>query len=254
VAQSKRKGQPRNGGGGQGMFYVVLGLIAVAGVAAIVYAVRGGTGAGTATEPVELNFADNQELMERATPKRLGEDTAPVRVVVFSDFQCPGCGAFALGERPRIMPFVDRGLAQFIAYDYPLGGGFVHSFLAARAARCAGEHPMGGTPDGTAYWPYHDALYQQQSNWSPQRTAMDDFLGIARELGLDGRAFEQCVRSDRYADVVTANRMVGEQIGVSGTPTVLVNNRRVGGRNIREMGDEVIRILQELTRDEAATQ
>jgi protein-disulfide isomerase len=254
VAQSKRKGHPRKGasGGGQGAFHLVLGLIALAGVAAIVYAVRGAGTGGAATEPVALDIADSRELMERATPKRIGSETAPTRVVVFSDFQCPGCAAFALRERPKIMPFVERGDVQIIAYDYPLGGAFVHSFLVARAARCAGEQPMTGTPDGTAYWPYHDLLYYEQSSWSPQRAVTDNLTAYAQQLNLDARAFEQCLRSDRYADVVTANRMIGDQLGVQGTPTVLVNNRRIGGRTIDEMGNEVVRILRETTGDGAA--
>jgi protein-disulfide isomerase len=228
------------------MFYVVLGVIALVGIGAIFYAVRGGTAAGgAATEPIALDVTDARELYQQATPKRLGPDAAPVKIVVFSDYMCPGCGAFALDERPRFMPWVDAGQAQYIAYDYPLGGNFVHSFLAARSARCAAEQQLAGAEDGTGFWPYHDLLYQRQATWSSHRDALPTFLEYGRELGLEQNAFERCVRSDRYADTVTANRMVGDQLGVRGTPTVLVNNRRVSGRHIREMGDEVIRILRE---------
>jgi protein-disulfide isomerase len=244
VAQSKRKKQTA-GGGGQGVFYAVLAVIAVAGVAAIVYAVVGG-GTGTmVTEPVELDIADVRELHDRATPKRLGEDAAPNRVVVFSDYMCGGCAAFGLQERQRIMPWIERGDVQYIAYDFPLGGNFVHSFLAARAARCAGEQSVAGSLDGTGFWPYNDVLYQQQGEWASQRAVDDTFLGYARDIGLDERDFEQCLRSDRHAETVTANQMIGQQLGVNSTPTVLVNNRRISGGNIREMGNEVLRLLEE---------
>lgn len=249
MAQNKRKG--RTGGttsrdSGQTIFYGVLGAIILAGVVAIFFAVRGGSGT-PATEPVPLDVADARQLYDRATPKRIGDEGAPVRIVVFSDFQCPGCAAWAISERPRIMPWIERGEAQYIAYDYPLGGNFVHSFLAARAARCAGEQPMAGTTDGTAYWPFYDRLFQQQSAWSSQRTVVDTFLGYAQDLGLDARAFERCVRSDSHAEVVTANRMLGDQLGVRGTPTVMVNNRVVSGRSIGDMGAQVIRMLEETT-------
>lgn len=245
MAQSKRKGQPARGGS-QTAFYIVLAVIALVGIGAIFYAVRSGPGAGSiAMEPVDLDFTDSRELYEKATPKRIGSDAAPVKIVVFSDFQCPGCGAFALRERPRIMPWIERGDAQYISYDYPLGGGFVHSFLAARAARCAGDQTLRGTTDETGYWPYHDRLYSYQSTWSSQRDVVDTFIGYAREVGLDAAAFEQCLRSDRHAETVTANRMVGDQLGVRSTPTVLVNNRRVSGQTIDQMGSQVIRILQE---------
>jgi protein-disulfide isomerase len=233
------------------MFYVVLGVIAVAGVLAILYAVRGGGGGATATEPVALDVADARELMERAEPKRVGQEDAPVRIIVFSDYQCPGCGVFALQQRARFMPWIERGDAQLLLYDYPLGGSFVHGFLASRAARCAAEQPMDGTHDGTAFLPYHDMLYQQRNDWAQQRTAVDTFIGYAGMLGLNTREFEQCLRSDRHAEVVTANRMLGDQLGVRGTPTVLVNNRRIGGRTIDEMGDQVVEMLESLAGREA---
>jgi protein-disulfide isomerase len=241
----KRKGQPARGGG-QGLFYVVLGVIALVGIGAIFYAVRGGTGGTAATEMVALDITDARELYDQATSKRLGDDAAPVKVVVFSDFMCPGCGAFALQERPRIMPWVEAGQAQYISYDYPLGS-FPHSVLAARSARCAAEQQVAGSEDGTGYWPYHDLLYQRRDSYAAQgqREVVDTFIGYGREIGLDVRTFEQCVRSDRYADTVTANRMLGDQLGVRGTPTVLVNNRLVSGRHIREMGDGVIALLRE---------
>jgi protein-disulfide isomerase len=253
VAQQKRKGQPAKTGG-HGMFYVVLGVIALAGIAAIFYAVRGGAGGNgsAATEMVALDVADARELYDRASPHRLGEDAAPTKIVVFSDFMCPGCAAFGLNERARLMPWIESGEAQYVAYDYPLGGRFVHSVLAARAARCAEEQQVAGSPDGTGFWPFHDMLYQRQSAWSGQQSAVDTFVGYGDELGFDRRSFEQCVRSDRFADVVTANRMLGDQLGVTGTPTVLVNNRRIGGNTINQMGDAVIRILQESSPGEGA--
>lgn len=250
MAQNKRKSKPTKGDG-QRLFYIVLGVIAVAGVAAILYAVRGGGGGSTATEPVALEITDARELYDRATPKRIGEDAAPMKVVVFSDFRCPGCAAFALGQLPNIMPFIERGEAQYISYDFILGS-FPHSFLAARAARCAGDQPADGTVDGTGYWPYHDVLYQRQATWPMQRNIEGELVGMAGEVGLDERAFGQCLRSDRHAEAVTANRMVGDQLGVRSTPTVLVNNRRVTGRTIQDMGSEVVRMLREASAGQEA--
>lgn len=244
MAQRQRKGTPVKGGGGNRVFYLVLAAIAVGGVLAIAYAAMGRTGEA-ATEPVELNIADARSLYEQATPVRLGSSDAPVKVVEFADFQCPGCGEFSLRVRPRLEPYIESGLAELIFYDFPLGGNFVHSFLASRAARCAGEQPAPGNGDENAYWRYHDKLFQEQGSWSGRRTVDDLYVSYADEIGLDAGSFERCLRSDRYADVVTANKMVGEQLGVRSTPTVLVNNQRIGGNYIQEMGDNVIRVIEE---------
>jgi MerR family transcriptional regulator, copper efflux regulator len=133
------------------------------------------------------------------------------------------------------MPWVEDGTAQLILYDFPIGGSLVHGFLAARAARCAGAQPPAGSPDGSGYWPYRDLLYGEQGSWSPRRSVSEEFIGYARDIGLDGRDFERCLLSDRFADVVTANRMIGDHLGVRGTPTVMVNNLRVTGSTIDDV-------------------
>ena len=227
------------------MFYVVLGVIAVGGIIAIAYALSGGGGGGTAaTEPVDLQAATAQEIYEQATPILLGQESAPVKIVEFADFQCPGCAAFSLQVKPQLTPYIERGDAQLVYYDFPLGGSHVHSFLAARAARCAGDQQLEGR---NPYWAMHDKLYQEQPSWSPRQNVTDDFVGYAEEIGLDRRAFDRCLRSDRFADVVSANRLLGERLGVMSTPTVLVNNRQISGRTIQEMGNQLIRVMEEIT-------
>lgn len=252
MAQRQRKGTPAQGGG-NGAFYGVLAVIALGGILAIGWAVVGRGGGEAATEPIALEVADARALYEQATPIRLGADDAPVKIVEFADFQCPGCADFSLRVRPRVMPYIESGLAQLIFYDFPLGGNHVHSFLASRAARCAAEQPAPGAAEGeNAYWVYHDKLFQEQSNWAVERDVTDRYVGYAEELGLNAGEFGRCLRSDRYADVVTANRMVGEQLGVRSTPTVLVNNRRVGGSYISEMGDNLVQALEEARAQQGA--
>jgi protein-disulfide isomerase len=242
VAQSQRKGKQ---GGGNKAFYVVLGVIGILGVMAIGYATVG-SGGSAATEPISMELSSVRELYDQATPVTLGPPDAPVKVVEFADFQCPGCGAFSLQVRPRVKPYIESGVAQLVYYDFPLGGSHVHSFLAARAARCGGEQalPPGANAEN-AYWLYHDKLYAEQATWSRERDVVDEFIDYGEEIGLDGDALASCIRSDRFADVVTANRMLGQQLGVSSTPTVLVNNRRVPGSTIQAMGDNLVQMLEE---------
>jgi protein-disulfide isomerase len=227
------------------VFYGVLGVIVVAGLVAIGYAMFGNGGGSAATELVELDIESTQELYEQATPVQLGAEDAPVKIVEFADFQCPGCGAFSLQVRPRIMPYIESGLAQLAFYDFPLGGNYVHSFLAARAARCGGAQELTTTEPGGAYWAYHDKLFAEQASWSRERDVVDHFIRYGGEIGLDEGELASCIRSDRYADVVTANRVLGEQLGVSSTPTVLVNNQRVGGRSIQDMSDNLVAVLEQ---------
>ena len=248
MAQHQRKGDsPRTAGTNYTMFYIVLGVLAVGGIAAIVWAMNRG-GGEAATEPISFEGATAQQIYEQATPIRLGSESAPAKIVEFADFQCPGCAAFSLQIKPRLMPYIQNGQAQLVYYDFPLGGSHIHSFLAARAARCAGEQTLAS---GDPYWTMHDKLYQEQPSWSIERDVTDEYVGYATELGYDTGTFERCLRSDRFADVVSANRALGERLGVMSTPTVLINNRQVTGRTIQEMGNSLMANLQDILQAEA---
>jgi protein-disulfide isomerase len=156
----------------------------------------------------------------------------------FGDYQCPTCRDFFQLAKPFLdMTYVQEGQVAFIFHDFPLYEGHPHAFLAARAARCAG--------DQGDYWGLHDRLFQNQAQWSTRPDPSGDFVGYAEELGLDATTFESCLASDAHAEVVTANRLLGEQLGVQGTPTILVDTGE--GRAIRmdDWGIESIRRIVE---------
>ena len=208
--------------------YLVLGAVAVIGIGVVVYSVGSSSLSGAATAPVEVEGLENTErLVELAQGVTLGDDNAPVTIVEFGDYQCPGCGSFATNVKPQIqLELVDRGLAKFVFYDFPLTQAHPHAFLAARAARCAGDQGK--------YWDYHDVVFRMQPRWSGQANAIGLFQDYASSVDLDEGEFESCLQSDRHADVVTANMYLGAQLGVSGTPTVMVN---AGGQTRRVNGD-----------------
>lgn len=207
-------------------FYGILAVIVVVGVAAILYGTRSGGGA-MATEPLDLRqLGDASELLDRAQGVTVGEDDAPVQILVFSDYMCPACAAWA-GQIETMVKaeFVATGKARLTYYDFPLGGNFKHSFVASRAARCAGDQGR--------FWEYHDRLLGTQQQWSySQSTPTSYFLDLGRTVGVEPRSFESCLRSDAHAEVVTANRLLGETLGVGGTPTIFLN-----GRQLREWND-----------------
>jgi protein-disulfide isomerase len=204
-------------------FYILLGLIVLVGVALMVYGARKGSGgAGQASvEPVNLDTLDARALMEKARGVRRGPDDAKLRLMVFSDYTCPGCAHFATNIEPQLVrEFVEPGLVQLTYYDFPLGGeAHVHGFLAARAARCA--------EDQGKFWEYHDRLMLLQSAWAFSRVPpVEQFQEYAQQLGLDPEQFASCLNSDAHAELVTANYQLGQQVAVNGTPTVFIENRQ----------------------------
>jgi protein-disulfide isomerase len=221
VAQP-RKAAPKNKSSLQ-PFYYVLGGLALLGVAAMAWTALRNRSGGAALEPVPLEGLNNQEVIARARGVKLGPDNAPAKLLVFSDFMCPGCRFFAMEIEPQLKrEYIDKGKLQLVFYDYPLGGSHVHSFLAARAARCAG--------DQNKFWQYHDNLFAKLSEWGgSQSPPTNTFVNYAGELGMDKDQFGQCLNSDKYQDVVSASRLLGDQLGVNVTPTLILNGKRVQG-------------------------
>lgn len=223
-------------------FYYVLGGLLVLGIIAIAVTVMRNRAGGAALEPVALEGLNNQEIIARAQGIKLGPDNAPAKMLVFSDFMCPACQAFASQIEPMLKSeFIEPGKLQLVFYDFPLGGSHVHSFLAARAARCAG--------DQNKFWEYHNTLFGRLNDWGRSQTPpIGQFEGYAREVGIDQGQFSSCVRSEKYQDVVSASRLLGDQLGVNATPTLILNGKRVRG----EIGLDVD-ALRELLNAELGT-
>lgn len=222
MAQHQRKpGEARTDQPGSTFKWVLI-AVALLGAIGIGYSIWSAKAGGAATGPVALDQSDPQALAQQAEPVRKGNPNATVQIVEFADYQCPGCGHFATNVAlPIRSAYVDDGRVQMVYYDYPIVSAHPHAFLAARAARCAGDQEK--------YWEMHDMLYARQQQWSLDRTPpVDRYIGYATAVGVDADAFEECLRSDRHADVVTANALLGEQLGVRSTPTIFLNGRNVG--------------------------
>lgn len=204
---------------------LVLAAVAVVAVAVVIWNVVSSATDPTVRAPVDLGDPSPEELLALALPTEAGNPETPIVIMDFSDYSCPACRQFASQAKPLLeASYVETGLARFQYFDFPIVSNFPNSFLAARAARCAG--------DQDAYWPFHDQLFRAQESWSRQADASPSFEEYASLLGLDRRAFRSCLRSDRHAATVTANLRLGQELGVSGTPTIFLNTGEGRARRV----------------------
>jgi len=208
-------------------FYWVLGVVAVVGVAAVGYSVGSQSLGSAATEPVMVEGLDDMtQLVALAQGVTKGDPDAPITIVEFADYSCPGCAQFALQIKPQMMlQFVETGKAKFVYYDFPLISIHPHSFLAARAARCANDQGK--------FWEYQDQLFRNQSNWAMKASVEGDLMSFAEAVGLDQDGFEACLKSDAHADLVTANLRLAEELGINQTPTVLMSRGKGMARRLQ---------------------
>jgi len=215
-------------------FYWILGAVAVLGIAAVGYSVGSNKLGKAATEPVEVEGLDNMEtLVAMAQGVTKGDPAAPVTIAEFSDYQCPGCGAFALTVKPQLdLMYIQTGKAKFVYYDFPLISIHPHSFLAARAGRCANDQGK--------FWEFQQVIFRNQSTWATQTQVEGNFVDYAAEAGAEKGAFEACLKSDAHADVISANLRLAEELGIEGTPTVMVSMGRGMARRLMSFDFESI--------------
>ncbi len=206
----------------QAFGWIICG-VAACGVAVVAFMLSGGN---AATEMVDLGELSNEEIVQLGKGVVDGDGSAKITIMEFGNYECPACATFALRTKPQIdLAYTREGIVQFRYHDFAIG--FPHEILAARAARCAGDQGR--------YFEYHDEVFRTQAEWAgPGSGAAGHFSGLARQLGLDRDAFESCLNSDEHADVVTANTLLGQRLGVTGTPTLFLrgedgNLMRLGG-------------------------
>lgn len=150
----------------------------------------------------------------------LGNKDAKVKIVEFSDFQCPFCGSFFTSSFGQIKKdYIDTGKVTFYLRNYPLPF-HQNAEKAAEAAECAGEQGK--------FWEYHDVLFGKQSSWS-NTDGVTDFKQYASDLKLDTAKFNSCLDTDKYKNKIAADINDGNSYGVSGTPTFYINGKQLVG-------------------------
>ena len=92
---------------------------------------------------------------------------------------------------------------------------------SAEASECAGEQD--------AFWEYHDYLFTHQNGENQGAFSQDNLKLFAEELGLDTEAFNECLDSGRYTNLVQNQTNVARQLGVQSTPTFAVNGQALVG-------------------------
>jgi protein-disulfide isomerase len=149
-----------------------------------------------------------------------GTTDAPIRIVEFGDFGCPGCRRWhRSGVKQQVMEMYGDQVS-FTYRHLPVVS--EHSEVAAIAAQCAGEQG--------AFWIYHDFLYEQAQGLSePQLTQ------YALDLGLNTQAFETCLQSVEISDYVERDKRSAFREGAIGTPAFFVNGHLVYGPSFEEL-------------------
>jgi protein-disulfide isomerase len=83
-------------------------------------------------------------------------------------------------------------------------------------------------------------LYENQNGENRGAFSQDNLKKFAGQLGLDEEAFNQCLDSGKYTDIVKQEIQMAQQLGVQSTPTFVINGTPVVGAQPFEAFQQVI--------------
>lgn len=146
-----------------------------------------------------------------------GNPDAPVKIVEYSDFECPFCKRFQ-GTLQQVMDKYEKsGQVAWVYRHYPLDS--IHPIKARKeavAAECANE--LGGN---VAFWRYTDRFFELTP--SNNKTDIDTVLPqIANEIGLDKNSFSTCLNSGKYDEHIQDELNNAIATGGKGTPWSII--------------------------------
>lgn len=141
-----------------------------------------------------------------------GPESAPVVLMLFSDFQCPYCKSFNETLDKVLNKYGNK--VRLIFRQFPLTSIHPEAQKAAEASLCADSQRR--------FWEMHDLLFQNQGNLKEE-----NLKAQAKKLGLNSEAFNACLASSRYSNYVKEDIRAGSSAGTEGTPTLYINGRHL---------------------------
>jgi protein-disulfide isomerase len=176
-------------------------------------------------------------IPDAENPQTLGPKDAKVRIVKFSDFQCPSCKNGAQTLHPILLQFGDK-----IRYDFrnfPLSSicnrqvqSKMHEFAcdAAKAALCANQKGK--------FKEVYEKIFENQANLS---AALIQKFGT--EAGFSAEELNTCMASEPVLKALSQDIETGVTLNVQSTPTFFINGHRVEGAYPMEVWAYIIEKL-----------
>ncbi len=152
-----------------------------------------------------------------------GSAGAPVKIIEFSDLECPFCKMFQQAMNQVMEEYGKDGRVAWIFRNYPLDSLHSKARKAAIGSECAAE--LGGNDK---FWAYIDKYYEI----TPSNNQIDlkEIPKIGESIGLARAEFETCLNSDKFNQKINENIKDGTTAGLRGTPYSVIIGK--GGKKL----------------------
>lgn len=157
----------------------------------------------------------------------LGDPSAPVQILEFSDFECPACQNFYPVLKGVLAKY--KGKVHFVFKNYPLDmecnpafkqPAHLNACFSAFAARCAGEQGK--------FWEATEVLLKEEAYHIGEPDAVrGELLRRLERIGVSSKELTSCIDSGRHKDKILSDIQEADRYGLRGTPAVWVNGKKL---------------------------
>lgn len=205
---------------------IFLGSIAVIGIFVFLIAAYYAT-----NKPKEVKTFEALKKVE-ATDNTTWSKSKKHVLIEYGDMQCPACKAFhdSLKEIEK-----DKNVTNNITLVYrhfPLVN--VHQFAmeAAIAVEAAGQQGK--------FFEMSDLMYDNQEEWSKQKTVSETFRKYAEQLKLDMEKYDAAIKSDKTRAAVIDDQTSGNTYEVNSTPTFFLDGEKLDVATFDEFKNKLV--------------
>lgn len=217
----------------QNSFLIPLAIIVAGGfVAAAVYF---GTGSDSPTTTINTDNQSTEIDLVPVTEKDhiIGSRDAALVIVEYSDTECPFCKSFQNTMKEIVQTY--DGEVAWVYRHFPIAQLHTKAAKESEATECAAE--LGGNQ---AFWKYIDKIFETTN--SNDSLDPSELPKIATAIGLDVTAFNTCLSSGRYAELVKKSVEEAIKAGALGTPYSVIVTK--DGKKVVINGAEPIAMVK----------
>lgn len=169
---------------------------------------------GSSNIPRANLSSENQGLNSFGDPV-IGARNPRVVIYEFSDFGCPFCRQFSFPLKKVLADYSET--VAWVYKDFPITKLHPGADFAAEAAQCAHEQSQ--------FLEMHDLLFENQTKAFNEK----NLLTLGEGLDLNFAEYRECLLSRRYKSEVESDLREGAELGVTATPTLFINGRKIEG-------------------------
>ena len=147
--------------------------------------------------------------------------SGPIKVDIYQDYLCPACQAFHASAQERLQTMAQENKITLTTYPIAILDRLSTNRYSTRSAAA-----VGCAADSGKFAAFSDALYDKQPAEGGAGYTDDELVNVGRSVGL-GDAFAECVREGTYAGWPGFATEESSRRGVTGTPTIFVNDKKV---------------------------